>query len=204
MLYFANSKELPLYNFFEIIENNDVGFLLKKPKELTKDEILQLKAVWVNIFDEYITLRNNEQSKEHYRVRADVLTLEAKLQNLKTLTYLFSVVSDNDTMMELIKALSSLGFPIDQRKPRQKEYERLIRHQKAIQTNINRKKSDRKDIFNKEKKQVKRNYEQDVADVEMMLNKNFIDTKKVTVSRWVSYLNQVDKKIKDGRKSRVN
>lgn len=199
---YKSCHDLPKYNFDEIIDNKNLNWLLK---DYDGDEIktdVDLGLLWKDIFNEYIILKNDEEAKEYYRVNAELEELKEKLEKLKVLTYLYGLNENSKIELDIIKHLSAIGYPVDRNKPKKDELDKLIRNKKSLLTNINRIKLQHQDILKSEEKKVKTNREQEVADVEFILSKNFIDRKKTTVAKWLAYLSQCSSKIKAQKNAR--
>lgn len=200
--YYKSCDELLKYNFDQIVDTKNFNWLIKgyDGEDLEQDH--DLEEAWKVVFDEYIQLKNDENIKEYYRVHAELEGLNEKLEKLKVLIWLYSISYEADTELDIVKHLSSLGYAVNRNKPKKDELDRLTRNKKALLTNINRLKLKNKDLLKTEEKKVKVNREKEVAQIELVLEKNLIDRKKISVSKWLVYKEQALQKIENQRNVR--
>lgn len=78
MLY-KNCRELLYHNFNEIQITGDLTYLIKDGAEHDDNE---LKSHWINIIEEYCQLSNNFEQKKFFRDKAELKSLEIKLNVL--------------------------------------------------------------------------------------------------------------------------
>lgn len=100
--YYRSIKEIPLYNFIEIIETNDLKFLMKHGPGRRKKKI----QIWEKIFDEYITLTNDKKVNNVFLLARFVTFERFKISLLMIL--LNSIRKQWNT--ELAEKINSLGI----------------------------------------------------------------------------------------------
>tara|TARA_R110000782_G_scaffold233959_1_gene320147 strand:+ start:2545 stop:3222 length:678 start_codon:yes stop_codon:yes gene_type:complete len=102
---YLNFEDLPVYNFYKIVESSDMRwfytkFRTDKDIEVSEKDIIDLSNRYKNIYDERVKYTNDTKSIEYYRKLNQLSDLETKL---------FRITSAFDVLIEL-KVGSNLFF----------------------------------------------------------------------------------------------
>ena len=101
MLY-RNCRELLYHNFNEIQITGDLTYLIKDNAEHNQEE---LRNHWVNILEEYCELSNNYEQKKFFIDKAELKSLEIKLNVLVHLNPIMKMDLDNEQKAKIDKIL---------------------------------------------------------------------------------------------------
>lgn len=185
-----------MYRFYEILDTKDYRYLLKD-YDIEVDEELkkELNKIWIELFKEYIVLKDDREIKKSFRKLALINKLETKLTICKELLKCLMHQSTKNGQKALISELSAWGYPINQRKSLQDECERIIKNFRALKSTITIKKKEFEKEHKKELSEEKLNIDKQVVNVEQILG-NTIDLHKTMVSKWIQYVKLAKYKAK--------
>ena len=102
---YLNFEDLPVYNFYKIVETSDMRWFYKKFRSekdivISEDEVFELANRYKDIYDERVKYTNDVKSLEYYRKLNELSDLETKL---------FRITSAFDVLIDM-KVDSSLFF----------------------------------------------------------------------------------------------
>lgn len=196
MKIYKTCRELNMFRFYEVLDTKEYRYLLKDyDVELKEDLKTELKGIWIEIFKEYIVLKDDREIKKSFRKLALINKLETKLMICKELLKCLTHQSTKKGQKELIKELSAWGYPINQRKNLNEEIERIIRNFKALKSSISIKKVEFEKEFKKDLSNEKLNIDKQVVNVEQVLG-NTINLHTTMVSKWIEYVKIAEYKAK--------
>lgn len=83
-LTYKGFEDIPVHNFYKIVEESDVRWFFKgyykgKEIELSEDDEITLLDRYKKVYDDRINYTNDVKSKEYYRKLIDISKLETKL-----------------------------------------------------------------------------------------------------------------------------
>ena len=196
MKIYKTCRELNMFRFYEILDTKEYRFLLKD-YDIEIDEKLknELREVWIEIFKEYIVLKDDREIKKSFRKLALINKLETKLSICTNLLNCFLNQSTKKGQKTIIKELRHWGYHIRLDKPLQNEVDRIINNFKSLKSSINIKKAEFEKEFKKELSQEKINIDRQVVNVEQILG-NTIDLHTTMVSKWIEYVKTAEYKSK--------
>lgn len=82
---YVTCNTLPIHNFNEIINNQNLNFLKMNMDDQIPDSILE--ATWLNLMDEYFTLTNNPRATHQLKLKISLMLLEKKINVLEILNH---------------------------------------------------------------------------------------------------------------------
>ena len=193
---YNNCSEIPVFNFYEIVNTNDYRYLICKYKadsklKISNNKKVKLQNLFKDIVIEYLELTNNLKAVNNAAKKWLVAKLKFKSSTASSILEIYSVNND----IEALKLLNDLGFTIDVEKDINEQISIIIRDIKAIKNKINIFSSQLKNSEKNENEDVKINLDLDAWNLEQALDlKYMIDIKTTTLSRWVNMWNSVKRK----------
>lgn len=194
---------LSIFCFHEILKTGDYNHLSKKEgRDIVKEHGRDiLSKVWSKIYEEYCKKTNDNRSLEYYRIKGELIYLETRRQ---VVSKLFSQIAlrnmPREDFMCYIEEIKAWGFKYKKQRKVLVDMEDLSRQIKATSNRINIYIAKLKS-FESGSKPVP--LEKQVVGVEYALNKNHIDTKITSVSKWI-YMFEKIKEINKSRAKKVN
>jgi hypothetical protein len=178
-----------MFRFYEILDTKDHRYLIKDYEDVEiKSELkAELKNIWIELFKEYIVLKDDKEIKNSFRQLAHINKLETKLFICKELLKCLTHQSTRKGQKVFIDELSSWGYVINQNKPLGDEIERIISGFKSLKSSITIRKVAFNKQHNKELSEEKINIDKQIVNVEQMLS-NVINSHTTMVSKWIEYV----------------
>jgi len=192
--YFKSCKTLPIYNFYEILNTNNLGWLQKGYNDDNEEISLvkDAKSIWQGIYDEYILLLGNKVNTKGYTILAQLSEMETELIVVSELINIYSKINHKDIQAEIDK----WGYDSN-------DLEKSLKKLEGLQFRIKITRSKNKDLLEEEEdEEVKVEYDifKDVVSVENTLDNGIlIDVHKTVVKKWVNYILIAEKK--NGKRS---
>lgn len=194
--------ELPVFNFYKIIETKDYSWLYVDFDGYNKIEITNdIDDIWESIYTEYLELTGDSTSILYYEVVKELLYLQTRYNVVGTLLQQLSMGKMSKQIFpHYVIELKKWQYNLDDKKPLKEELERLARQLKSSKNRINIKEEERKS-FEKKETGEKLSLIQQQVKLEQALSRNEIDTKKTVVSKWIAMIKEV-KAINQERKNK--
>jgi len=194
--------ELPVFNFYKIIETKDYSWLYVDFDGYNKIEITNdIDNIWESIYTEYLELTGDSTSILYYEVVKELLYLQTRYNVVGTLLQQLSMGKMSKQIFpHYVIELKKWQYNLDINKPLKEELERLARQLKSSKNRINIKEEERKS-FEKKETGEKLSLIQQQVKLEQALSRNEIDTKKTVVSKWIAMIKEV-KAINQERKNK--
>lgn len=194
--------ELPVFNFYKIIETKDYSWLYVDFDGYNKIEITNdIDDIWESIYSEYLELTGDSTSILYYEVVKELLYLQTRYNVVGTLLQQLSMGKMSKQIFpHYVIELKKWQYNLDDKKPLKEELERLARQLKSSKNRINIKEEERKS-FEKKETGEKLSLIQQQVKLEQALSRNEIDTKKTVVSKWIAMIKEV-KAINQERKNK--
>lgn len=77
---YRSIDELPIWNWFQIHQTNNLEYLMKKPHRIGAKRIAEVEAQWVQIHDEFLdTFGINDKLRKIYELKRDISVLDADM-----------------------------------------------------------------------------------------------------------------------------
>jgi hypothetical protein len=208
---FDSLDNLKILTFWEITREKNAMLLDKnysKTKKYTKNEVKICEDLWLKLFDDYFTLRENKDSKSNLIKSFDELKLREKINQINNaIDFLESLKKQigfisNDDIIKYEQECYAMLKKIDKRiKPLFFEGidANIVNLGKVLKSLINKYNIAFKEKEKVVKKEVKNVYDI-VANAESWLERN-LDVENMTVSRWIAYEKQIADKQKAQQKN---
>lgn len=199
---YNNCSELPMHNFFELIKNKDLSFLVKKKNkaELFSEDELQNKLI--DIISEYNELTDNTDILREGKSKLNIEFLEMRYNLTKKILSLYL----ESEAIEVLLTLKDLQWSIDITKPFNPQIARINKALIGLKNKINIEKSKFIKKFKKEEKQnTTPNFDlqEQVLKLEINLPLNYkVNIYKDSIKKYVLWNDILEKKykaIKDGQ-----
>jgi len=191
-------ETLPIYSFYKLTETEDLRWLIVdyaeyEDAELKLEDIKSLSEVSSNIMNEYGGLIMNMAMLSNYKRQMQIEYLEYKYMVCTMILNLFAKGGE----AEVLELLNEYDFKIDIEKdllPQFKEAELKVKRLK-MQIQIFRLDFDKK--MKSINSDIKTNIEREALLLEVNLKLGYgIDTRKTSVSRWVTMMKLSNEKNK--------
>lgn len=208
MKLFKSCSTLPVKNFFQIIETDDLRYLTKKfdiensKLKLSNDDIAILSSIWEEIYFEYCEITSNHKLKS-------ILKKQCLIQEWETIYYvvtecinIFDVYGTKESL-DLINRLNDKKYQINLNKPLGIQLNKLDNKMKGLKNKIKIFKIKLVNSVKEDKEEVKNNLERDALYLERNLDlKRAIDISKTPIKTWVQMIELSKEKAKEYGKNR--
>lgn len=186
-------------NFYSIMKTDDLRWLVKGFNEdstlkLNKGKLLKLKVIWDKIFDEHLTLKQDQKVINSMRHRFTIAKLRAK--QFWGITYLKLMIGNPSEKSR--DNLEKWGFKFDLDKPFEEEVTKIISHLKSIKTKLNIEISKYQSKIDKYKDKEQVSIHRQINNIERILDMRYpIDQKITVMSKWISLCNDAKVKLQN-------
>lgn len=170
---YQKCNELPIHNFNEISNNNNLNYLKIDKKDVVSD--IDLQNCWLEILEEYLKISNNKSAFFQLNQQSSILLLETRLRVLEC----FKNCIQNEINIDV----QLLEYKIEKQ---------------TIDQRIGLIKNDLAKFYNEmpvTEKSNSNDFEQSIAII--MENGYSINRFKTVVSEYVAILNRIQTKIKN-------
>lgn len=190
--YYRNCEELPIYNFYKVLDKKDFSYLVVDYNAYDKIEPNEeLISLWENIYEEYLRLSKNNTMLLYYETVSELLYLESRYEVAMTLLQQISMGRmDKNMLNAYVLELNKWNYILDIKKPLKDELNRLTMQLKQSENKIRLKQSIKKELEDGNKEIPMTLVEQQVK-LEQSLSRNEIDTKKTSVLKWIQLIKEV-------------
>jgi len=201
MRYYRNCDELPIYNFYKVMETKNYCFLCLDYDEYNELELKEdVEELWSEIYEEYVNISGDSSTAMYYELIQEVLYLETRYKvALDLLKNLSSESMSEEMKMAYIEELREWKYKIDISKPLGEELDRMIVQLKGSENKIRLKNNELEQFKDEGSKNEKVSLIKQTVKLEQALGRNNIDTKKIPVSKWIAMMNEV-KEINESRR----
>lgn len=199
IIIYKTCEVLPVYNFMQIINTDNLSWLIKGYDEFgAKEDYVykeNLTSFWNRIIEEYLDLKKDKKVIQSYNARIIINRLEDGLNTCKMLLGLCTIDIGLVNIIKISEALSihNKKYEIDLNKPLEEEKKRIGKLFKRAQFNIDIKKSNFEKDFSSKEEQSKLDIYQEMANLEQALKRNEINPKTTVVAKWIALCNLATK-----------
>lgn len=198
MKIYKTCRTLNMFRFYEILDTKDYRYLLKDYDiEITDELKEELTEIWLEIFKEYIVLKDDMEIKNSFRQLAHINKLETKLVMCNELLKCFTHQSTKKGQKALTDELMAwdIKYKIDLKKPLKPQINRVINEFKSLKSTIKIKKVEFEKEHRKDLSKEKINIDKQIVNVEQVLG-NVINSETTMVSKWIEYVKVAEYKAK--------
>ena len=191
MKIYKTCRTISLFRFYEILDSKDYKYLIDDWENTKIDEKLQLELnkIWIELFKEYIVLKDDSEIKTSFKKLALIDKMKTKLAISSSLLNGYLSQSSKQEKKKYSDELKAWGFKINVNLPQQNQVDRLISSFKALKSTIEIKQIEWDKLFKKELTEEKINIDEQIVNVEDVLGGGkTIDSEKTMVSKWVFYV----------------
>lgn len=186
-------KTISVFNFFEIVSEKDLRYLIKgfdiednDIGDLSKYEKKILDEVFSNILYEYGDLSLDTSLKLNYKNRIFIAELEHRY---KIAAIAFKIFLEHQ-LLEAVNILEQLNFNIDLSKELSPQIIKVENQLKGLKNRINIHKIKFNKKFEKKLGEKKMNLDKEALILEKNLDLKYaIDTKTTMLAKWISMVN---------------
>ncbi len=188
-MVYSNCDLLPISLFYKILKTSDYTLLYKNYDNLKdKPTIEKCSDLWLDIYDEYVSLVNDETVKYYYELEKLVMYLTKRYEvAFFMLKQLSEGLLNNNEKIAYVEELRKWSYNINLKNNLDTELDNAVRQLKSSQNKINIKKN--------ELEQMRQNMQKDSGSMTLIeqatrlehaLNRSAnIDIHNTVVSKWV-------------------
>lgn len=188
-MVYSNCDLLPISLFYKILKTSDYTLLYKNYDNLKdKPTIKKCSDLWLDIYDEYVSLVNDETVKYYYELEKSVMYLTKRYEvAFFMLKQLSEGLLNNNEKIAYVEELRKWSYNINLKNNLDTELDNAVRQLKSSQNKINIKKN--------ELEQMRQNMQKDSGSMTLIeqatrlehaLNRSAnIDIHNTVVSKWV-------------------
>ena len=193
--YYRNCNELPIYNFFKIVETKNISYLYVDYDEYNdisqKDD---LSKIWKAIYEEYAELTDDRSTLIYYELIGDIMYYQTRY---KAVSMLLSIMVNSPMTEEIldlyIAKLKEWRYKIDKTKPLGKELEKMLIQLKQSENKIRILEAELEVLKKKNNDGKSLTLTEQQVKLEQALGRNEIDIRKVSVVKWQMMIKKVKK-----------
>lgn len=186
--YYKTCAFLPIYNFYKILDDKDMRFLVVGYSEFDEEETFVdelAEEVLNGIIEEYSELTSNTEVIVDVSLQTLIKQDEFERDVLKKTLDLFNESKDF-TVLDL---LIDFGFVIDLEKNMDDQLLKIIKRVRGLNNKIRINKNKYSARFKKATTEIKRNLEKEALTLELNLKLGReIDLHKTSVTKWVNMI----------------
>jgi len=193
--YYKSCSNLPIYNFYKIIDEANYAYLSKDyiEGEDFKFDVVDAEILFTKIIEEYSELTSNREVLVGFKMQIAILNYEFERDSLKSILEIFNETND----FEVLLLLSSFGFDTSNKLGIDKLLKSVISRIKNLNNKIRINKVNYTKRFKTTKKEIKRNLDKEALLLEMSLELGReIEVRKTSVTKWVNMVNISSEKAK--------
>ena len=186
--YYKSCSVLPIYNFYKIVDENNLNFLVKGYEDGDNDVEDKGESEFIiqEILEEYSELTSSKEILVGLNSQILITEYEFERDFLKQALDVYNETED----LEVLSILSEFGFDIDEAKDFDAFLNIVISRIKGLNNKIRINKVKYANRFKQEIEEIKRNLDKEALMLEMSLELGReIDTLKTSVSKWVNMIN---------------
>ena len=196
--YHKSCSTLPIYNFYKIIDEGDMRFLIKgysEEKNFKADKTAH--NIFQQILSEYSILTSNKEILKNLKMQIFIVEMEFEKMILENILELFNKRKD----FSLLPLLHEFGFDIGESKDIDALLNRVINRIKGLNNRININKINYEKRFVKNTEKIKTNLDKEALILEMNLELGReINIYTTSVSKWVNMIEVSKEKSKEVNK----
>ena len=200
--YHQSCATLSIYNFYRIMDDGDLRFLVVGYDEIESEDINvtdEATNIFNSIIQEYSELTSNNEVVVNLNLQILIAELEFEKDTLQKILYLFNY-SNN---FKVLKLLSNFGFEIKEDDDINLELEKVIKRVKGLNNKIRINKSKYASRFKKVSEEIKRNLDKEALLLEMNLKLGReIDVHSTSVLKWVNMIDMSNERNAEAEKIR--
>jgi len=202
MEFYKSCKTLSIYAFNEILKGGDLRFLIKEYDEYSEEEI-KLVGVYLdeatelfkNILYEYSEITTNRSLLSSFGSQINITKEEFRYNLTEKILNFYAESND----LDILNILNNLEWKIDISSDVNSQIKTIVASMRKLKTKINILKIKYEEKFKNKTKDSKEDVfidklESDAIALEIALKISYsIDTKKTSISKWVSMWNVADR-----------
>lgn len=209
--YYRNCDELPIYNFYKIIETKSFSYLYKKSRmntlyfyfrgkmewlgTKTKIKLIKFKfsenKAWNELYEGYLEKFGDNETLRYYELIGEVMRLTTRYKVVFELLKAFTITSVNEKTLDLfIDALKKWGYKINKSKDIQSEIKRMYQKLKQSENRIRIKENELKELTKKNETEKSLTLTEQQVKLEQGLGRNEINVKTISVTKWFVMINE--------------
>jgi hypothetical protein len=200
--YYRNCDELPIHNFYKVLEEKDFNYLYPEFDGYNGVEKADdIDKVWKTIYDEYLDLSGDKTTMAYYELIGDIMYLTTRYKVVSALlSVLVTSAMEKEVRLLYITELKGWDYSINLKNPIEKELERMVVQLKQSENKIRIKESELEDLKKQNSSNENFTLIQQQVKLEQALSRNEIDVRKVSVSKWIVMMNEVKEMKEQQRK----
>lgn len=186
---------LSIYSFYQIIDTDDLRYLLKdfdeeNPLKITEKQQLQLNTIWDTILHEYAELTFDKEVMINLKAQARIIKLDFRYNTAIKILKLYGDYNE----LKVMKLFKDINIHFDMKGKVEPQIQRILGTIKGLKMQAKIATKNYELRFKKVKKKIKVNLDKQALILEINLGlKSAIIARETSVTRWVtmSQLNEV-------------
>jgi hypothetical protein len=191
--YYRNCNELPIYNFYKIVESTNLSYLYVDYDEYNDIRPKSsFQEVWKKIYDEYSELTGDRSTLIYYELISDIMYYQTRYNVVSKLLDIMSNSPMTDEILDLyIAKLKEWKYVINKKKPLQEELQNMYIQLKQSENKIRMLEAELEALKKKNKDNKSLTLTEQQVKLEQGLGRNEIDVRKVSVAKWLMMIKEV-------------
>lgn len=153
------------------------------------------RDLWNDIYTEYCLIAEDNTSIFYYETYKEVIYLETRFETVSKILLLMcesDYHEDKNVMLLYKEALNQWEYDINLDRDFEKEVERLAKNLRFSMNKIQLKRHELEELRGEEEE--KRTFTREVVEMEMAMNRDFIDPKTTSVLKWREMIDALKEK----------
>tara|TARA_R110000822_G_scaffold2062_1_gene9738 strand:- start:243 stop:878 length:636 start_codon:yes stop_codon:yes gene_type:complete len=196
--YYRNCDELPIFNFYKVLEEKDFNYLYPKFDGYNAvEKHSDIEETWKEIYEEYLDLSGDKTTLEYYELIGDIMYLTTRYKVVSALlTILATSTMEKEVTLLYVAELKNWDYVINTKNPFEKEMEKMVIQLRQSENRIRIKESKLEELKKENSSNENFTLVKQQVKLEQALSRNEINIKTVSVSKWIEMMNEV-KEIKE-------
>lgn len=186
MKYYKTCSTLPIFNFYQILDTNNLSYLIQGYEDGDKHVLNnELKGVFETIIQEYSELTSNTEVIFNLELQTLILEYEFVRDVLQNTLNLYSTSND----FSILSLLEPFNIFIKKDGNLETQLKKVIKKIKGLNNKIRINKDKHAKRFKKNNDTVKTNLDKEALQLELNLSLGReINTKTTTVTKWINMI----------------
>lgn len=188
---YKGCSDLPIYNFYKIIETKNFSYLYVHWDEYEEDikEHEDDDKLWRNIYNDYCKLTNDNKTLLYYDLILEISWFKSRIQVVtKLLNQLMSGEKTNERVSMYVEEINKWKFSIDKSRPLVDEVQKVLRGLNISQNKIRLKEQEVENLRLSDEEKEDVAFMKQLVQLERSSGRNEIDPKKTSVEKWVAII----------------
>ena len=202
---YKGCSDLPIYNFYKIIETKNFSYLYVHWNEYDDDikEHEDDDKLWRDIYNDYCKLTNDNKTLLYYDLILEISWFKSRIQVVtKLLNQLMHGEKTDERVSMYVEEINKWKFRIDKSRQLVDEIQKVLKGLKISQNKIRLKEQEIENLRLSDEEKEDVSFIKQLVQLERSSGRNEIDPKKTSVEKWVAII--LDTKELQEQKSKAH